>query len=52
MTFKKLLSVIGGSYHSAKAYNDVIDYGLGSLYPHPGGLRENVNFFLGNVPVL
>lgn len=52
VTFKKLLSVIGGSYHSAKAYNDVIDYGLGSLYPHPGGLRENVNFFLGNVQVL
>lgn len=52
VTFKKLLNAIRGSYHSAQAYNEVIDYGLGSLYPHPGGLRENVNFFLGNVPVL
>ena len=52
VTFKKLLSAIRGSYRSAQAYNEVIDYGLGSLYPHPGGLRENINFFLGNVPVL
>ena len=52
VTYKKLLSAISGNYHSAKAYDEVIDYGLGSFYPHPGGLRENVNFFLGNVPVL
>lgn len=52
VTFKKLLNAIRGSYRSAQAYNEVIDYGLGSLYPHPGGLRENINFFLGNVPVL
>ena len=31
---------------------ETVAYGLGSRYPHPGGLKENVNFFLGSVPVL
>lgn len=52
VTFKKLLAAIKESYYSSKEYDEVIDYGLGSIYPHPGGLKENVNFFLGNVPVL
>lgn len=29
-------------------FDDEIDYGLGSLYPVPGGLRENVEFYLGD----
>lgn len=29
-------------------FDDQIDYGLGSLYPVPGGLRENVEFYLGD----
>lgn len=27
---------------------DEIEYGLGSVYPMPGGLKENVQWFLGN----
>lgn len=27
--------------------NDQIQYGLGSLYPSPGGLGENIDFYLG-----
>lgn len=27
--------------------NDEIEYGLGSIYPMPGGLKENVYWFLG-----
>lgn len=52
VTFKKLLDAIRGSYQLADEYENVIEYGLGCQYPKPGGLRENVNFFLGNVPVL
>ena len=26
---------------------DELEYGLGSVYPQPGGLRENVEHFLG-----
>lgn len=47
VTFKHLMEKIKGidisSYHAA----DEIDYGLGSVYPMPGGLKENVEFFLG-----
>ena len=28
--------------------DDQINYGLGSLYPVPGGLKENVDFFVGD----
>ena len=28
-------------------YNDEIEYGLGSIYPMPGGLKENVYWLLG-----
>ena len=27
---------------------DEIEYGLGSIYPTPGGLKENVYWFLGD----
>jgi Na+-translocating ferredoxin:NAD+ oxidoreductase RNF subunit RnfB len=29
-------------------YKDEIEYGLGSIYPMPGGLKENVYWLLGN----
>ncbi|MCR5321983.1 MAG: 4Fe-4S binding protein [Lachnospiraceae bacterium] len=32
---------------SAKPYTDEIEYGLGSIYPMPGGLKENVYWLLG-----
>lgn len=52
VTFKKLMEAIGTAYTTAKDCEENVTYGLGSRYPHPGGLKENVNFFLGNVPVL
>ena len=33
---------------SAKPYTDEIEYGLGSIYPMPGGLKENVYWLLGS----
>ena len=32
---------------NAKPYTDEIEYGLGSIYPMPGGLKENVYWLLG-----
>lgn len=52
VTFKKLMNEIRGKYATAPECEETVSYGLGSRYPHPGGLKENVNFFLGNVPVL
>ena len=52
VTFKKLMNEIRGKYATAHECEETVSYGLGSRYPHPGGLKENVNFFLGNVPVL
>ena len=40
---KALANINLGQYDS----NDEIEYGLGALYPMPGGLRENVEHFLG-----
>lgn len=47
VTFKKLMEKIGNSYRSSPAYEDELEYGLGSIYPMPGGLKENVEHFLG-----
>lgn len=52
VTFKKLMNEIRGKYVTAPECEETVAYGLGSRYPHPGGLKENVNFFLGSVPVL
>lgn len=52
VTFKKLMNEIRGKYVTAPECEETVAYGLGSCYPHPGGLKENVNFFLGSVPVL
>lgn len=32
---------------SGPSCKDEIEYGLGSVYPMPGGLKENVYWFLG-----
>jgi len=32
---------------NVNCYKDEIEYGLGSIYPMPGGLKENVYWFLG-----
>ena len=52
VTFKKLLEHIGTSYQNSREYTDELEYGLGSLYPMPGGLKENVEHFLGKSQVI
>lgn len=47
VTFKKLIEKIGKDYCSCEPYEDELEYGLGSIYPMPGGLKENVEHFLG-----
>lgn len=52
VTFQKLMEYIGDDFREAKEYNDELEYGLGSLYPMPGGLKENVEHFLGKGQVI
>lgn len=52
VTFYKLMQHIGREYKSSPEYTDELEYGLGSLYPMPGGLRENVEHFLGKAQVV
>lgn len=47
VTFDKLLEKIGTAYRSCAPYAEETEYGLGSIYPMPGGLKENVEHFLG-----
>ncbi len=47
VTYAKMMEYIGDSYRTASEYNDELEYGLGAIYPMPGGLRENVEHFLG-----
>ena len=35
------------SLHSYTEADDIIDYGMGALFPKPGGLRENVEYYMG-----
>lgn len=52
VTFKKLFETIGNKYQGSQEYNDELEYGMGALYPMPGGLRENVEHFLGKEQVV
>lgn len=47
LTFDHLMKYV--KEHNVKGHlqSDEIEYGLGSLYPTPGGLKENVYWFLG-----
>ncbi len=47
VTFNKLMKKIGNEYEGCEPYMDELEYGMGSLYPMPGGLRENVEHFVG-----
>ncbi len=47
VTYDKMMEYIGDAYRTASEYNDELEYGLGAIYPMPGGLRENVEHFLG-----
>lgn len=52
VTFAKLMKAIGNDYKNSSEYTDELEYGLGSLYPMPGGLKENVEHFLGKGQVV
>lgn len=47
VTYDHLMKKIGRDYERAPEAADEIEYGFGSIYPTPGGLRENVEHFLG-----
>ena len=48
LTFKRLVEYLKKNPVSgATPYKDEIEYGLGSIYPMPGGLKENVYWLLG-----
>lgn len=48
VTFLKLMEQIRKQdYKAYGQVSDTIDYGMGSVFPMPGGLRENVEHYLG-----
>lgn len=47
VTFDHLMKYVKEHRISGKFAKDEIEYGLGSIYPMPGGLKENVYWFLG-----
>ena len=50
VTFKNLMGHITNEGVDLKNYpatEEEFDYGLGSLFPRPGGLRENIEYYLG-----
>lgn len=47
VTFDHLMDYVREHHISGPSCKDEIEYGLGSIYPTPGGLKENVYWFLG-----
>lgn len=47
VTFDHLMKYVKKHNVYGELCSDEIEYGLGSLYPAPGGLKENVYWFLG-----
>lgn len=47
VTFRHLMEYAGKHNLSGPPCRDELPYGLGSVYPMPGGLKENVYWFLG-----
>lgn len=47
VTFDHLMKYVRKHKISGPSCKDEIEYGLGSVYPMPGGLKENVYWFLG-----
>ena len=48
VTFEHLMDYVKANKISGPDASDEIEYGLGSIYPTPGGLKENVYWFLGD----
>lgn len=52
LTFLKFMDYVKKHNVYGNDANDEIEYGLGSFYPAPGGLADNVKWFLGDdIPV-
>lgn len=47
VTFDHLMNYVRRNHIKGALKSDEIEYGLGSIYPMPGGLKENVYWFLG-----
>lgn len=47
VTFSHLAKYMRTNHLNAESVDDEIDFGLGSIYPMPGGLKENVYWFCG-----
>lgn len=47
LTFDHFMKYVRKHHISGKDARDEIEYGLGSIYPMPGGLKENVYWFCG-----
>lgn len=47
VTFDHLMKYVRENNISGTPVSDEIEYGLGSIYPMPGGLKENVYWFCG-----
>ncbi len=48
VTFEHLMKYVREHDIKGPSVHSEIEYGLGSFYPTPGGLAENVKWFLGN----
>ena len=48
VTFEHLMDYVRLHKISGRSMHSEIEYGLGSFYPTPGGLAENVKWFLGD----
>lgn len=48
VTFQNLMQYMRDHSITGTAAKDEIEYGLGVVYPMPGGLKENVRWFLGD----
>ena len=49
VTFNHLMQYVKEHQVYGALQSDEIEYGLGSIYPMPGGLKENVYWFLGEI---
>ncbi len=47
LTFEHFMDYVRKHQISGRDVSDEIEYGLGSIYPMPGGLKENVYWFCG-----
>lgn len=47
LTFEHFMKYVRANQITGEDIRDEIEYGLGSIYPMPGGLKENVYWFCG-----